>query len=315
MSVLGLDVSHWDKGIYFPTIDWSKAKEKFKYVFIKSSEGDYYRDDMFKTQWQAARGHVLRAPYHFFRMRSNAIKQAKLMIEMVNGDWGELPPVIDLEENYTSLTAVGSFLYEIEKECKTIPIIYTGVGFWTTSGGQTSAGNFYKRYPLWLASYWYAGSSYFENWYNSMMIHSETIKYPTPPKPWEKVTFWQWTDMGKPKDVLGYPEGKRQVDFNYFNGTEEELKKLGSSTFVSQIPPVSFPVSAIYKVIAFPSLRIREIPDITGKVMGTMFWNTTFKVKKIFDAGEYAWMELETGGYSALRKLSVPTATYAELVK
>jgi lysozyme len=97
MVLLGLDVSHWDKGTKVPLIDWAQASSLFKFAFMKCSEGDYYRDDLFKAQWRAAEGHVMRGAYHFFRGACNAIKQAQLMIEMVGGDWGELPPVQNAE--------------------------------------------------------------------------------------------------------------------------------------------------------------------------------------------------------------------------
>ena len=228
MNMPGLDCSHWDRGTKTPLIDWTQTGQVFKFAFMKSTESDYIRDKLFKMQWAAARGHILRAPYHFFRNATNAIKQAQLMISVVDGDWGELPPVCDFEEDYAELKNLGSFLYEIEKASGRTPIIYTGVGYWTTSGGQTKAGKHYERYPLWLAKYPYDRSAVFDSWYDKMML-SMTVPFPKPPKPWKQVNFWQWTARGRPEDVPGYPAGKKAVDFNLFKGTLEELSTWGGA--------------------------------------------------------------------------------------
>jgi GH25 family lysozyme M1 (1,4-beta-N-acetylmuramidase) len=312
MTVLGLDVSHWDKGTTVPLIDWTQANQIFKFVFLKSSERDCYRDTLFKDQWRAAAGHILRAPYHFFRNSVNAIKQAQLMIEMVNGDWGELPPVCDFEEDYASIKNLGSFLYEIEKASGRVPIIYTGTGYWTTSGGQTTAGDYYKRYPLWLAAYWYDRSDQFSAWYDKMMLQP-IVLFPKPPKPWDKVTIWQWTARGKPEDVPGYPKGKLEVDFNLFNGSLVELQAL-SINVPPIIPPVVPPViqTKTYKVTTIWGLRVRSAPSVTAPIVRTMFYGTRFEAIDWLVDGGYIWLKVQSG-FAAELKMTTPSQIYAKL--
>ena len=60
MNDLGVDVYHRDH-----LIDWSLARSKYRVAFIKVSE--YQKDPLFDEQWSAAKGHILRSGYHFFR--------------------------------------------------------------------------------------------------------------------------------------------------------------------------------------------------------------------------------------------------------
>ncbi len=41
-------------------------------------------------------------------------------------------------------------------------------------------------------------------------------------QPWASWTFWQWTDKG---DGLAFGMESKGLDMNWFNGTEQELRK------------------------------------------------------------------------------------------
>ena len=95
-TVPGIDVSYWNAGI-----DWPKVRATGqRYVFVKASEADYYRDSTFDDNWFGAKAAgLLRGAYHFFRSNVDAKRQADSFINYVKSfnDDGELPPVLDLE--------------------------------------------------------------------------------------------------------------------------------------------------------------------------------------------------------------------------
>jgi GH25 family lysozyme M1 (1,4-beta-N-acetylmuramidase) len=97
-TVPGIDVSYWDSAI-----DWSKVRATGQcYMFTKATEGDFYADPTFPTNWSGAKAvGILRGAYHFFRCNVDPKKQSKKFIDYVKtvNDNGELPPVLDLESN------------------------------------------------------------------------------------------------------------------------------------------------------------------------------------------------------------------------
>ena len=76
----GFDVSHHQK-----EIDWKKIpKQKYKFVYLKSTEGGDFKDTKFQEYWLQAREQgFLVGAYHFYRLCRDGSIQAQNFIESV----------------------------------------------------------------------------------------------------------------------------------------------------------------------------------------------------------------------------------------
>lgn len=223
-TVPGIDVSYWNAGI-----DWPKVRAAGqRYVFIKASEGDYYRDTTFDDNWIGAKkAGLLRGAYHFFRANKDAKKQADYYIDYVRSlkDDGELPPVLDLETHDNQrkekiIDGAKIWLDRVEAAFGKRPIIYSGQYFlqdyFSEAGGGPPAWT--REYPLWLAQY--------PNNYNEG-------SQPFLPRGWFKWTFWQYSETGRVNGI------NAKVDLNVFNGSLEELYKFAGAIISTQPAPTS----------------------------------------------------------------------------
>ncbi len=113
-----------------------------------------------------------------------------------------LPPVIDLEymgqskreESTEALhRELAVFISEIEEHYNVRPILYSNHAFYN----RYLSGHF-SGYRLWIADY-----------FKRPRISDN--------RPW---LFWQYTDRGRVPGISGY------VDFNVFNGTEDDLEAI-----------------------------------------------------------------------------------------
>ncbi len=212
----GIDVSHWDGLVNYPKMLANGAS----FLYAKASQ--WAADPRFAENWKNAKGILPRGAYHFLDWGWSEIKQAELFVKTMDGDWGELPPVLDLEMNPApySLTAAlisnkaWNFLKHVENTTGRIPMLYTGYYFWN-SWGSNDIG--WTHFPLWLA--WYA-----PEWWVRV------------PKPWTKWTLWQDTDRA---DGLKFGCQSKGVDANWFNGTVAEMRawlKIGQEAPIK--PPI-----------------------------------------------------------------------------
>ena len=210
--IFGIDVSVWD-GV----VDFAKAKNSgASFVYIKASQ--QVADAKFAVNWKAAKGILPRGAYHYLDWRKSELDQANLFVSTMGGDWGELPPVLDLEmdpTNYGMNVAIvrgkiWNFLTAVEKSTGRIPMLYTGYYYWNQWGSKDAG---WLHFPFWLA--WYAAES--------------IIKVPLP---WTKWTFWQYTDRAD-----GHLFGCQSagVDLSYFNGTIDQLNQFAPVPVVAPL--------------------------------------------------------------------------------
>jgi lysozyme len=194
-AVHGIDLSH-----YQAKVDWDTvATEGVQFAFVKATEGRQHLDKKFCENWQEMkRVGILRGAYHFFRPTIDAEEQARNFMNVVDMQYGDLPPVVDIEvdegmEREVVIASLKKWLYLIEMEFSIRPIIYTHYKFYN----QYIAGEFDNRYPIWIAKY--GGEA---------------------PRLGGGVqwSFWQYGNRGKLRGVDGY------VDFNVFKGSREELE-------------------------------------------------------------------------------------------
>ncbi len=201
-EIHGIDVSH-----HQGKINWRKLKDqgmidKFpvRFVMIKATEGASRIDPNFKENFfQARENGFTRGAYHFYSIYSSAEKQAEFFIKNVKLEKGDLPPVLDVEhkpKNQTDeefVVSIRKWLDIVENHYGVKPIIYTYYKFKTRYLNDSV----FDDYPYWIAHYYVDKVEYEGAW-----------------------KFWQHTDAGRLPGIKG------RVDFNIYNGSYYDLRKL-----------------------------------------------------------------------------------------
>jgi len=196
-TTAGIDVSY-----YQGDITWSRVhRAGVRFAFIRVSDGATIADTKFDANWTGARrAHVLRGAYQFFRPSESPIEQANLVIRKLRARGaGELPPVIDIEvtDGLPLATVVANarvWIEHVRSQLGVEPIVYTNYGMFRWGGAEALA-----RQLLWLAHY--------------------TEACPSIPPPWQRWTFWQYTENGRVDGIDG------AVDLDVFDGTPDELRR------------------------------------------------------------------------------------------
>ena len=141
----------------------------------------------------------IRGAYHFWSIHSSARDQAYHFLKKVHLKEGDLPPVLDVEHKPANLsveefqTDILTWLHIVEDKYHVKPIIYTYYKF----KQQYLSKPVFDDYPYWIAHYYVDKVEYKGAW-----------------------KFWQHTDAGQLPGIKGY------IDFNIYNGSFYDLKKL-----------------------------------------------------------------------------------------
>ena len=194
----GIDVSRYQQDIDWPLVRQSRVS----FAFIKATEGGDHLDNMFATNWRAAkRAGVRRGAYHFYYFCRTASEQANWFISNVPRDPSALPPVLDVEWNHQSRTCrarpeprqvraqMKIFLSKVARHYGKRPVIY-------------ATPDFYEENQLWRVKG-------YDFWLRSVAAHPRQ-KYPG--KRW---SFWQYTGTGVVPGIQG------NTDLNAFAGSAE----------------------------------------------------------------------------------------------
>jgi len=272
--ILGMDISFWQA-----VIDWKEAARKgIKFAFIRISQRGI--DTFFKRNWQGAKeAGILRGAYHFCHPHTTYAWQVDHMIQYMDGDYGELPPVCDFEDKTDAigLDYIHKFLGRLDtkwNEGKLAkyrdqfgnypmdmwrkPILYTGNDAWERMRFAKES-YWALGYPLWI-------SHPIPKKYGIIGIPEDVLsgqRTPDYPDPWMamgvKPAFWQITYKG---DGKYYGVGSLDLDLNVFLGTEKELLYMAG---IGEMPEQPAPKEA--KTVAtkanMPStfLRVRNRPE------------------------------------------------------
>jgi len=225
--ILGSDHSHWDwqnddQG-YCP-IDWARSQAVF--TFLKACDGasdvPYYSNEIASARLAGK----LVSPYVWLYpgWAVDVKEQADFWFSRLKDE-----PLIAIDfEGYSVYFPEVSDLYgAIERlhanEYTGKIIIYTGHWYWLAHGNDDS---YWLQFPVWLARY------------------SSNPPRVTPP--WSKETIWQFSASGDPVKY-GITNGKKEVDENWFYGTQAELEELFGGGVVPPIdppPPEGEPMNA-----------------------------------------------------------------------
>ena len=200
-EIRGIDISH-----YQGDVDWDQLQNAMiekcpiRFIVMKATEGSSKIDPSFKYNFrQALEYGYIRGAYHFWSNRSSARQQAYFFLNNVPLESGDLPPVLDVEHKPKDKSVedfqqdILTWLHIVEDKYHVKPIIYTYYKF----KKQYLDTPVFDDYPYWIAHYYVDKIEYQGEW-----------------------KFWQHTDAGKLPGIKGY------VDFNIYNGSIYDLKKL-----------------------------------------------------------------------------------------
>ena len=201
-EIHGIDISH-----HQGNINWQELKDHgmidefpVRFVMIKATEGATRIDPNFEDNFYQAREYgFTRGAYHFYSVHSAAKPQAAFFIRKVKLENGDLPPVLDVEHKPKNQTdeefkqSVLQWLDMVEKHYGVKPIIYTYYKFKT----RYLSDPVFDDYPYWIAHYYVDSVEYQGKW-----------------------KFWQHTDVGRLPGIKG------NVDFNIYNGSMYDLRKM-----------------------------------------------------------------------------------------
>ncbi len=194
-AVQGIDVSNHQK-----TIDWEKVgeNEKFRFVFIKATEGEDFQDSYFAANWAGAKkAGFLCGAYHYFTMTSSGKNQAANFIRVVPAEEGSLPPVVDVETTGVDRDALLAELRDLvgalEKAYEQKPILYVV-----------------------RATY----NDYIKGEFDSCPLWIRDIVKPPALSGGVQWHFWQYCSRGHIDGIDTY------VDLNVFYGDSKDLESL-----------------------------------------------------------------------------------------
>lgn len=200
-EIHGIDISH-----YQGDIDWDDLRNAMiegcplRFIVIKATEGSSRVDEKFNDNFYMAREYgYIRGAYHFWSNKSTAREQAYFFLNKVRLEDGDLPPVLDVEHKPKERSIedfqrdILTWLHIVEDKYHVKPIIYT---YYKFKEKYLNAPVF-DDYPYWIAHYYVDKVEYKGEW-----------------------KFWQHTDVGRLPGIKGY------VDFNIYNGSYYDLRKL-----------------------------------------------------------------------------------------
>jgi GH25 family lysozyme M1 (1,4-beta-N-acetylmuramidase) len=205
--VAGIDVSS-----HQPSIDWSKVAPHINFVYAKATEGTYYVNPLFDSEYEGPYDHgVIRGSYHFaVPSNSSGTAQADYFIAHGGGwsaDGKTLPGALDIEYNPYGKACYGlstgqmvnwikNFTSEYAAKEHAFPVIYSTTDWWRTCTGDSAA--FADEDPFWVANYGKTGGSL--------------------PSGWGYYSFWQYSDSGT-----------QPGDQDLFNGPYAGLRTLAAN--------------------------------------------------------------------------------------
>ncbi len=200
-EIRGIDISH-----YQGKINWEKLSNAeiehcpIRFVMIKATEGSTQVDENFQENFKNARDYgFIRGAYHFWSNQSSARDQAYFFLKKVHLKDGDLPPVLDVEHKPADMSVedfqreILTWMHIVEDKYHVKPILYTYYKF----KQQYLSTSVFDDYPYWIAHYYVDQVEYEGEW-----------------------KFWQHTDAGRLPGIKG------TVDFNLYNGSYYDLKKL-----------------------------------------------------------------------------------------
>ena len=149
-NLRGIDVSNWQGNINFAAV----KNSGIQVVYMKASEGNYYRDTYLDQNYSNAKAQGLKVGfYHFFRSNVDSAAQAQYFVNCIQGKESDCRLAIDIEttEGY-GRDAISSkcvtFLEEVKRLTGKDVVVYTYTNFINNYLNSSLS-----VYPLWVAHY------------------------------------------------------------------------------------------------------------------------------------------------------------------
>lgn len=200
----GIDVNSHSGGV-----NWGRVAGRVQFVYIKATEGTYYHNPDFTSQYNGPYSRkVLRGAYHFaIPNNSSGAAQANYFVKHGGGwssDGRTLPGALDAEYDPYGRPCYGlsqarmrawiwGFVIQYKRDTGIWPVLYTSTLWWRRCTGN--ARGFQKYDPLWIACYCSGAGPL--------------------PAGYKFYTFWQYADAGR---LPG--------DQDRFNGSARQLRKI-----------------------------------------------------------------------------------------
>jgi len=210
MRARGIDTS-----VYDGAVDWVKVKAAgYSFMFTKASQ--IAADTTYITNMTKAKAAgLLRGAYHYFDFRYSETAQANLFVNTIRNDYGELPLMVDVEQDVRQYgmaidknvlaNKLWTFINAVQAQLPNAKIgIYTGFYYWLDFIAPNPK---WANYPLWMA------------WWPMIISGAPDESKVRIPAPWVSKEFWQWSADGSVSGVQAL-----DVDKNLYSGTEEELR-------------------------------------------------------------------------------------------
>jgi len=210
----GIDVSR-----YQGVINWAVVKayqlRKVRFVGIRATISWGYVDPYFKSNWQQARGGLMRSAYHVVYPNESVQRQCDNFLTAVGADFGELPLTLDVELDHGAPpskiqdTVWGCATY-LQARAGRLPLLYSRkqwLDFYLIGSGAT---------PDWLNKLWH--------WYALYLISG--AEHPGPALAAKgvdnaRVIIHQTTPSGVPIGVQS-----KELDYNRWQSTEQLFLEL-----------------------------------------------------------------------------------------
>jgi lysozyme len=210
-NAYGVDISKWNNKPDTPQmVDFDKMKARgVEFIFMRATYGTG-KDRDFLRNWKVAKeAGLLRGAYHYHLFEYDPLPQMNAFLESFDGDYGELPPVFDVEregieskDRKTVLSVIWACMDIIKQRTNQKPIFYSNVdvikNFLTSPVSGIPA--WLLDYDLWIANY--------------------GVKKPNTGL-WSTWKFWQFTDR---EDGIAHGAESKQIDANLYNGSLTDLK-------------------------------------------------------------------------------------------
>ena len=208
-QVYGLDLSFWqghihwnqlslpcdDDGNVSGKIPVPRKQRPVQFAFIRVTKSDSLVDSLYQRYYKEAK--KLGIPcgaYHFLTDTVSGKVQAELFLSHAKLDYGDLPPVLDVEIDSPKIVEEAKeWLEVVEKKCGVKAIIYTNMHVFSKWVKNDPILN---THDLWLAK----------------------PRGEMPDEP--NCKFWQFTHDGHVWGIID-----NVVDINMFNGTQEEWQE------------------------------------------------------------------------------------------
>jgi lysozyme len=224
--IQGLDVSHWQGDIVYEDVPLD-----YRFVYIKSSEANTYKDPKFERNFDGFLGRD-RAPYHFWRMNGDPVGQAKHWRDTVGDRVGEWGPVVDAEDasaikGSQCRAELDTFYQQVLEEFG--DFVTYSAAWWWDAWVQTAL-PIARSKPLIVANY--------------KTVYPWTSPYMPKTGGWAEWFMWQHSSTGI---VTGI---NANVDLNLFNGdlaAYNDFMKVVPSHKIKLIVPKGIEVEVIYE--------------------------------------------------------------------